>query len=481
LKRILAAALLILFMFTSALAEETIVFRLPSIPPGTPEYNPAEPEKLIPDQLIAKSAILLEADGGAVIFEKEPDVQMFPASTTKILTVLLTLQACDDLNEMVVFSNRAANPPAGSSTGRFKEGEEVPLIDVLYATMLVSANDGALALAEHVSGSVEAFVDYMNRAAAIFGCTGTHFSNPHGFHAFDHYTTARDLSTIARIAMENEEFKKIAGTTSWLLPKTNMQKARTLTSENWFIIPNASDEKGQLYFPAGTGIKTGWTNAAGRCFVGSASQDGVNLISVVLYSGDDNRYLDTIKMMNYGFSQYVSVTPAQLFSLSPLAIETTNFSMTDPGLGQLTLFLKPVEDVEHASVTINKNDLDAYARNFRRQCIITYTRDFSAPIAYGEEFGTLIYIPGEGTTIEYKMIASRSVEVRENAPKSIEQIEAEAYADPNPFPPLSIELVLTLAWPFIALIALIVVLRKLFKRRRMKLAKIPDPIRRRFK
>lgn len=479
LKRIFAFALLILFLFTSALAEEAIVFRLPSIPPGTPEYNPEEPKSLIPDQLIAKSAILLEADGGAVIFEKEPDVQMFPASTTKIMTVLLALQASEDLNEMVTFSERAVDLPSGSSSGRFRAGEEVPLIDVLYATMIVSANDGANALAEHVSGSIEAFADYMNRAAEAFGCTGTHFSNPHGLHDYNHYTTARDLSIIARVAMENEEFKKIVGTTSWLIGRTNMQKERTVSGETWFITPN--DEKGALYFASGTGIKTGFTNAAGYCFVGSASQEGVNLISVVLYSGSDNRYLDTIKLMNYGFSQYISVTPAELFSLSPLAIETTNFSMTDPGLGQLTLFLKPVDDVEHASVTINRNDLDTYARNFRRQCIITYTRDFAAPITYGEEFGTLVYIPGEGTTIEYKLIAGRSVEVRENAPKSIEQIEAEAYADPNPFPPLSIELVFTLAWPFLALIALIVILSKLFKRRRMKLAKVPDPIRRRFK
>ncbi len=479
-KRFFAVLLTALVLLTSAYAEEEIKFVLPQIPAGTPEYDPATPEKLIQDQLIAKSAILIEADNGEVIFEKEPDIPLYPASTTKIMTVLLALQACEDLNELVTFSERAITMPDSSYvTGKFKLGEQVPLIDVLYAVMVLSANDAATAVAEHISGSVEAFAEYMNTAAQAFGCTNTHFTNANGVHDPNHYTSARDLAIIAREAMTNEEFKKMAGTTQWNIYKTNMQKSRTITSSTWFI--NQSDKHPDLYFPAGTGVKTGSTKAAGFCFVGSASQDGVNLISVVLYSGEEGRYRDTIKLMNYGFSKYISVTPSELFSLSPIAIETTNFSLNDTNLGRLTLYLKATDDVEHASVTINKDDLDSYARSFKRQCIINYTRDFSAPIAYGEEFGTLTYIPSEGNTVEYKLIASRSIEVRENAPKSIEQIEAETYADPNPFPPLSLELILTLSWPLFMVVGLIIVLRKVFKRRRMKLAKIPDPIRRRFK
>jgi D-alanyl-D-alanine carboxypeptidase len=479
-KRLLVFILLFLMLFTSAVAEEPIYFKLPQIPPGTPEYNPDTPEKLIQDQLVGKSAILIEADGGDVIFEKEADMRMFPASTTKIMTILLALQAVEDWDEIVTFSYNAVNPPEGSSTGRFKEGEEISLIDLLYATMIVSANDGTIAIAEHISGSEAAFVEYMNRAAEAFGCTGTHFANSHGYHDPNHYTTARDLAIIAREAMNNEEFRKIAAATTWGLPRTNKQKARTVTNRTWFL-DSSDPERSHLYYPAGTGIKTGNTSAAGYCFVGSASQDGVNLISVVLYSGEQGRFSDTAKLMNYGFSQYISVTPTELFSRSPITIETTNFSLKDTNLGQLTLYLQTTGSGDYTAVTIKEDEIDSYARSFRRQCIINYTRDFAAPISYGEEFGTLTYVPEEGNPIEYRIVAGRSIEARENAPKSIEQIEAETYADPNPFPPLSIELVFLLAWPFLAVIAAIVLLSKLFKRRRIKLAKVPNPIRRRFK
>lgn len=471
---VLVAIALLLSVMPFALSEG-YVFEAPKIPNGTPKYDPTQPESLIEDQLYARSAILIAADTGEVIFSKDPDRLMFPASTTKIMTVLLALQA-GNLDDVVTISEHAVDLPADSSTAKLKAGEEILLLDLLYATMVMSANEGAVAIAEHISGSEAAFVDYMNRAAEAFGCTRTHFANPHGLQDQSHYTTARDLAIIAREAMDNEMFKQICSTLNYTLPKSNLQKQRNLSGETLFL-----DSSSEFYYQYGTGIKTGSTAAAGYCFVGSASRDGINLISVVLYSNKTNRYADTARLMEYGFSQYASTTPSELYQMNPITIETTNFSLEDSSMGRLTLNIKPIDSTVNTAIVVNKNELDALARNFKQLVIVNYTRNFAAPITYGEVFGTLTYIPSVGNIFEYELTASRSIAIRENAPKSIEQIEAETYADPNPFPSFSLELVLTLSWPLLALLAAIIILRKLLKRRRIKLSKLPNPIRRRFK
>lgn len=240
-------------------------------------------------------------------------------------------------------------------------------------------------------------------------------------------------------------------------------------------------EDNRYYYPDGTGIKTGFTNAAGNCFVGAASRNGVNLISVVFYSGDRGRYADTIKMMEYGFSQYVGITPTELYAMNPITIDTNRFSLQDSNLGRLTLYARPMDTAENATLIVNRNELDMLMRNFRRMCIIEYTRDFSAPVAYGEVFGTMTYVPGNGSPVEYQLIASRAINARENPPKTIAQIEAETYADPNPFPPFSVEIMLLLSWPFIALFLAVYFPIRLYKRRKTTHAKVPPPISRRYK
>lgn len=471
------ALLLALFAAMPLALSEQIIYENPSIPSGTPAYDPAKPESLIQDQLYAHSAILIEAESGAVIFEKDADRHMYPASTTKILTALLALQA-GELSDMVTVSERAVDIPGDATSAKLKPGEEINLEELLYATMLVSANDGANAIAEHISGSIEAFADYMNRAAYAFGCTNTHFTNPSGLYDPNHYTTARDMALIAREAMNNVRFQSLCSVTSYTLSETNLQKRRNLSGKTDFLM---NTEGNQYYYPYGTGIKTGYLDAAGNCFVGSATKDGVSLISVVFYSRDKGRYQDTIRLMEYGFSQYASFSPIELYEMSPLRIDTTNFSLQDSDIGRLTLYARPLGDASHASIVVNKSDQDTLMRDFRQMIIVNYTRDFAAPVAYGDVFGTMTYVPPSGDVVEYELYASRDINVRENAPKSIAQIEAEAYADPNPFPPLSLELVLTLLWPFAALFFVIFTLIKLLKRRRMKLAKLPPAMRRRYK
>ena len=324
-KRILAfAVVLCLFfpaLFSSAVAESaaaTDTIPEPTLNPNAEKYDESHPEELSPDQLYALSAILMVEDTGEVIFEKNPDEIRYPASTTKILTVLLGILMVDDLYGYVTVSDSAIAVPEDSSTMHLKAGEEIRFIDVLYGTMLLSGNDGANVIAETVSGSVPEFVNLMNSTASLYGCTSTHFANPHGYHQDDHYSTARDLAIIARQAMQNEQFREIASAVTWSIPKTNMQRARTITTKTEYMLTGSEESPNKYYYPYAVGIKTGSHSRSGYCFAGAAEKDGVRLISIVMFTGKRARWADTIKLMNYGFSQFVSVTPLDLYKRLPL-------------------------------------------------------------------------------------------------------------------------------------------------------------------
>ncbi len=450
----------------------------PTLSPDASPYDAEHPENLYEDQLYALSAILITQDKGEVIFEKEADTLRYPASTTKILTVLLGIMLVDDLDQYVTVSETALQIPEDSSKMGLSVGEEIRFRDVLYGTMLLSGNDGANVIAETVSGSISAFVDLMNETAALYGCENTHFANPHGYHDERHYTTARDMAVIARQAMANEVFAQIAGAVSWSIPKTNKRKARTITTRSEYMLTGTEDSPNKYYYPYANGIKTGVHSHSGYCFVGSASKEDVQLISVVFFTGKRARWADTIKLMNYGFSQYQSVTPADLYNMNPITIETSNYSTSDSSRGRLRLVCQPEDPQAVVRIVATKNEISRMAGSLTETMLIQYTRDFIAPIEAGEQIGTMIYFPEIGEPVTYRLNAERSIARRENAPKTLEEIIAETYADPNPFPPLSFEFAAILFGPFILVAVLIFLLRWLSRRRRKRRSRIPRPIRR---
>lgn len=477
---LLAAALALMSMACAA-AEET-KFVEPTLAPDATPYDAEHPEILEDDMLYAPSVILIEASSGDVIYQKNADDVMYPASTTKILTVLLGIQL-GDMNATVTVSETALQlGDDDATTMGLQLGEEINFHDLLVGTLIRSANEGANVIAEAVSGSISEFVDLMNRTAESYGCTNTHFTNPNGLHDPNHYTTARDMAIIAREAMKDETFREIAATLSYPMPQTNKQKARTLSlRDNSFMTPGTEDNPNKYYYPYGIGIKTGFTNAAGYCYVGAAEKDGVELITVVLAAGQRGRWADTIKLMDYGFSQYVNVTPIDLYEMNPITIQTTNYSLSDSDMGRLALLCQAADPTQTASITATQKQVESMAENLRRTCLITYTRDFVAPITAGEVLGVMTYFNDDGTAVDYNLTASRSIAVRENAPKTLEQIVAETEADPNPFPPLTMELVLYLSLPLVALAALVLLLRKLFRRRRISRRRVPKPTNRYLK
>lgn len=467
---------------TQQAVEPEVKYIAPTLSSDAPDYDETHPENLTEDQLYAKSAILIEASTGEVIFEKNADQGMYPASTTKIMTAYLGL-TMGDMNATVTMDDVSANIPSDSSTIPLSVGETINFQDLIYATMVRSGNEGANLIAETISGNINDFAGLMNQTALTLGCTGTNFANANGLHDDNHYTTARDMAKIARAAMQNETFKSIAKTYSYSLPKSNLQRSRVLigNSDNWL---NASEDN-TYYYPYATGIKTGYHARAGYCYVGSAEKDGVNLISVVFYTTKTGRWTDSKKLMEYGFSQFVSVTPLDLYNLNPTVVQTTGYSMEDEDIGRLQLDIEPMSDTRTVNIVATKTEVESIARNLKQAVLIEYSREnFATPITKGEVFGTMTYYPSDGgSAIIYQLVASRSITRRENAPKSIEEIEASTYADPNPFPPLSVEMALVLLLPFVALFGLIRLLMRIFHKgpRRGKKSRVPKPNNRYFR
>ena len=225
----------------------------------------------------AEAAILFDATHNTVLFEKNADEKLYPASITKLMTALLVLEKAD-LNDTVVFSKTAVtNLESGAVTLNLQEGDRVSVRDCLYGLLLKSANEVANGLAEHVGGSIQGFADLMNQRAAELGCTGTHFTNPSGLNDPDHYTTARDMAKIAGAAFKNETLQKISSSLSYEFPATKAAAARTITPGHKMLYPSDS-----RYYEGIVGGKTGYTSLAGNTLVTCTEKDGVRLIAVVL-------------------------------------------------------------------------------------------------------------------------------------------------------------------------------------------------------
>lgn len=240
----------------------------------------------------AESAALIECTSGELIYSKNADKQMPMASTTKIMTALVVIEKCE-LSDIVTIP-KAACGIEGSSI-YLREGEQFSVKELLYALMLASANDSATALALHTSGSIEDFADEMNRKAKELGLQNTHFTNPHGLHDDEHYTTARELAIIARCASQNDVFREITSTNKTIIRRDSKESARLLTNHNKLL---------RLYDGA-FGIKTGFTKTSGRCLVSGAERNGLSFIAVTLNAPDD--WNDHISMLDLGFSLYENV------------------------------------------------------------------------------------------------------------------------------------------------------------------------------
>lgn len=250
----------------------------------------------------AESAYLVEINSGAVLYGKNENETHYPASITKVMTALVVLEHCQ-LDESVTFSHEAVTDiETGGSFGYLNlEGETYTVEQCLYLLLLESVNECGYALAEHVAGSLSAFAELMNEKAASLGCTNTHFTNPHGLNDENHTTTAHDMALILWAAVQNEDFYRIASTTTYEIPPTEQNpNGYTCTTHHKMLISNS-----EYYDERVKAGKTGYTSIARNTLVTYAEQDGMELVCVVLKdAGGGVIYQDTKALLDYGFDNF---------------------------------------------------------------------------------------------------------------------------------------------------------------------------------
>lgn len=228
----------------------------------------------------AKAAILYEATSETLMFAMNPDERMYPASLVKIITALIATQKGELSDTVTVTESAISSLPIDAVSADLQTGEQVTLEDLLYCLLVGSANDAAVVIAEHISGSQNAFVQVMNQYAQELGCVGTQFTNAHGLHNADQYTTARDAARILDAAMKNEIFRSIFTSVKHTVPATNKSEERSLGSNNSLM-----DTSSKLYYdPRVIGGRTGVTEDGRRCIATAAESNGMLLISVVMGS-----------------------------------------------------------------------------------------------------------------------------------------------------------------------------------------------------
>lgn len=347
------------------------------------------------------SALLMDLNSGKILYEKNIDQKMYPASLTKVMTAIIALEHCD-LNDIATVSYDAVMTlSSGYVTANLQVGEELTVEQLLYVLMVGSSNDAAIVLAEHISGSVDEFSKLMNEKAKELGCTSTNFVNPNGAHDENHYSTARDLSIIAKYAMQNETFRTLVKTTSYKLPITNKYESedRLFTTTNSLLIVNNNDRADNYYYKYATGIKTGFTTPAKNCLIASANKGDLELLTVVLGAGQNDqglseRYVDTINLFEYGYDTY---------SLKEV--------IKAGGIVQTANIRNATRDTKKLDAVV-KNDISVLIKNENKDTALLpevhINENLKAPIKKGDVIGNIKYTV-EGIDYIEDLVASQDV------------------------------------------------------------------------
>lgn len=344
--------------------------------------------------IISQAAILMDNRTGKILYAKNANKKMYPASTTKIVTAILTLENCN-LDDMVTVSYDAVmSIPDGYSSASLQIDEQLTIDHLLQLLLVHSANDAANVLAEYVGGSVESFVAMMNTKIDELGLSHTHFTNTFGKHDDNHYTTAHDLAIIMKYCIKNENFRKLAGSASCAIPSTNKYNTRKYTSTNELIIPNNSQ-----YYPYITCGKTGYTSQAGDCLVSCSYKNNLELICVVLggktIDDTSTRFSETKSLCEYGYKN---------FSIQTLC--NTNDIVTKIEIPNGTKDTKNLDLLASQSIhALLANTTKKEELTFE----INLEENIKAPIEQGETLGTISYSI-DGIDYQTDLLASHRVE-----------------------------------------------------------------------
>ena len=348
-------------------------------------------------EIFGEGAILMDADTSQVIYEKNAHKKLFPASTTKIMTGILAIEL-GNLDDIVTIDNEIVQLTDGSHIA-LEPGEQLTLEELLNALLIESANDSALAIAKHISGSIDVFINLMNEKAKEIGAKNTYFVNPNGLHHDEHYSTAYDLALMGQYAMKNDTFKNIVKNYTYTIPITNKKnEPRFLKSANRLIYStskiNIDGNAVPIKYEGATGIKTGYTKKAQSCLVSSVNKDNRNLISVVLKSNGENLFLDTHKLFNFGFDNFRN----EKLGFSNQFIG--NFNVNRGASPIVSGILK--DDI---SYSLNLDKLDAIESK------INTLEDIQAPIKQGDILGYIEYILDDTVIAKGDIISTANIDI----------------------------------------------------------------------
>ncbi len=380
------------------------------------------------------AVMLLDGTSGDVLFEKNADEIVEPASTTKIMTLLLALEK-GDMDSVVKVSSNAADQHG--SLLHISTGEEIVMKDLINGMMLASGNDAAVAVAETIGGSEEGFAEMMNEKARELGMTSTNFVVAHGMHVDNHHTTARDMSLLTLYAMQNPDFAQIVGQETYTMPADNKHSSTwEVKNTNKLLVSADLDPDNKYYYKYATGIKTGSTPAAGDCLVSSASKDGMNLICLIFkdeYNGSE-RWPLTKSLFEYGFDNYKTVDVQSIIDgTDPVSANVQNAA---PGSETLVLNIvntgKPYQTLELELA----NKVEA---GLTTEVVLNSGEALTAPVKEGETVGVINYLTGSGEMIcQGKLIASQAVAAADStavqpseAPATPEQTDSQTPAVPD--------------------------------------------------
>lgn len=334
-------------------------------------------------EISAQSAILIDADTGDILYQKDPNLRLPMASTTKIMTSLLALES-GKLDEVHTMTKDMVNIEGSSIY--LLEGEKVSLRTLVYGMLLSSGNDAANATAIIVGGSKEKFVEMMNSRAQEMELKNTHFANPEGLNHDEHYSSAYDLAVIGTCAMKNPDFVEISSTKSATFDYGTPVITHYYTNHNKLLTRNR--------YEGVNGVKTGYTKAAGRCLVSSVVQNGVNLICVTL--NDPNDWNDHVQLFDYGFSLYSDFD----YNLKTDDIKIPVIGGKCDGIGAYC-------ESEPGAKILSKYSDSAVKR-------VTVNKFIYAPVAKGEEIGSIDYLSGDKIIKSVPLLAEETVEAETN-------------------------------------------------------------------
>ncbi len=385
--RVLSLLLLLCILLcclTPALAEQTADPYDPNFPAPKALTDAQFPADLSVD---GKAAALIELNTGTLLFAQNIDQVLYPASLTKIMTCMLAIRY-GNMDDVLTVSEEALADQKRFDLGcTLIAGEQLTLRELLYCTMVSSVNEACNVIAEHLGGSVETFVEMMNKQAAELGMQDTNYCNPHGLHDSRHVTTVRDLSTLARWAWQNEQFREFCTTTYHTVPATNLSGERNIKTTNYLTSTRVTD---RYYYDKAEGLKTGFTTPAGGCLISTATQGNVNFMSIFCGgktvanedgSYTDMRFVESKRMLQYGVEHYSRVQVLSRLVMSG----QMDVLYAD---GRSSVVVHPAADVSVLlpdSVDLTKIELRVQYDTERAE----------APLAEGERVGTVSAVCGD--------------------------------------------------------------------------------------